>query len=268
MRIATEAIDRLHTTATSHHRMIVCEIMGHDAGLVDPSARGIAGGADVILIPEIPYDIELVAEHLLSRRKTGKRFSILAVAEGVRSIDEVAEEVARRERARADSDADARSGKKSGKKPEEKSGTKEGQEARQGQGQGQAPQGAEILRGGCAGTEATVKAFTLFKSRLRARIARHLQPTDRCRGARDFARPRAARRRTDGRAIACWRPGSGPWPARCSPRGSMMSWLRSRGRRRCRCRSRKWPGSRSWSPSIIRGSRTARLVETSFGDRE
>lgn len=87
MRIATEAIDRLHTTATSHHRIIVCEIMGHDAGWLTLGA-GIAGGADVILIPEIPYDLEVVAQHLINRRKGGKRFSIIAVAEGVRSREE------------------------------------------------------------------------------------------------------------------------------------------------------------------------------------
>jgi ATP-dependent phosphofructokinase / diphosphate-dependent phosphofructokinase len=84
MRIATEAIDRLHTTATSHHRIIVCEIMGHDTGWLTLGA-GIAGGADVILIPEVPYDLEIIASHLIARRKGGKRFSIIAVAEGVRS---------------------------------------------------------------------------------------------------------------------------------------------------------------------------------------
>jgi len=82
MNVATEAIDRLHTTATSHHRIIVCEIMGHDAGWLCLGA-GIAGGADVILIPEIPYSLEAIAESLLNRRRTGKRFSIIAVAEGV-----------------------------------------------------------------------------------------------------------------------------------------------------------------------------------------
>lgn len=90
MRIATEAIDRLHTTATSHHRIIVCEIMGHDAGWL-ALGSGIAGGADVILIPEIPYDLEAVAAHLRDRRKHGKRFSIIAVAEGVRSVAEARE---------------------------------------------------------------------------------------------------------------------------------------------------------------------------------
>ena len=87
MSIATEAIDRLHTTATSHHRMIVCEIMGHDTGWLCLGA-GIAGGADVILIPEIPYDLPSVAQVLKQRQKSGKRFSIIAVAEGIISKDE------------------------------------------------------------------------------------------------------------------------------------------------------------------------------------
>jgi len=87
MSIATEALDRLHTTATSHHRIIVCEIMGHDAGWLALGA-GIAGGADVILIPEIPYDLEAIADSLMKRRRAGKRFSIIAVAEGIRSADD------------------------------------------------------------------------------------------------------------------------------------------------------------------------------------
>lgn len=82
--IATEAIDRLHTTATSHHRIIVCEIMGHTAGWLALGA-GIAGGADVIMIPEIPYDLEAVAAHLQNRQQHGKRFSIIAIAEGAMS---------------------------------------------------------------------------------------------------------------------------------------------------------------------------------------
>lgn len=90
MAIATEAIDRLHTTATSHHRVIICEIMGHKAGWLTLGA-GVAGGADVILIPEIPYDINVVAEHIRSRRRHGKRFSIVAVAEGARSIQDALE---------------------------------------------------------------------------------------------------------------------------------------------------------------------------------
>lgn len=79
--IATEAVDRLHSTATSHHRIIVVEIMGHRAGWLGLGA-GIAGGADVVLIPEIPYSIENVAEAIKARARKGKRFSIVAVAEG------------------------------------------------------------------------------------------------------------------------------------------------------------------------------------------
>lgn len=87
MSIATEAIDRLHTTATSHHRIIVCEIMGHSAGWLCLGA-GISGGADVILIPEIPYDLEVVAHSLLRRQRSGKRFSIIAAAEGILTVDQ------------------------------------------------------------------------------------------------------------------------------------------------------------------------------------
>lgn len=99
MAIATEAIDRLHTTATSHHRIIVCEIMGHQAGWL-ALGSGIAGGADVILIPELPYDLKVVAEYLQERRRSGKRFSIIAVAEGARSIEEVKAAVAAEKRAK------------------------------------------------------------------------------------------------------------------------------------------------------------------------
>ncbi len=79
--IATEAIDRLHSTAQSHHRVILVEVMGHRAGWLALGA-GIAGGADVILIPEIPYDIRHVAESIKTRSRSGKSFSIVAVAEG------------------------------------------------------------------------------------------------------------------------------------------------------------------------------------------
>ncbi|MFH0935483.1 MAG: ATP-dependent 6-phosphofructokinase [Candidatus Omnitrophota bacterium] len=78
---AMEAIDRLHTTAESHHRVIVVEIMGRHAGWIATHA-GIAGGADVILIPELPVDIDEVCALLKKRHSRGKRFSIVAVAEG------------------------------------------------------------------------------------------------------------------------------------------------------------------------------------------
>ena len=81
LTIATEAIDRLHSTAHSHHRIIVVEVMGHNAGWLALGA-GIAGGADVILIPEIPYSAEKVASSIRQRVRDGKGFSIVAVSEG------------------------------------------------------------------------------------------------------------------------------------------------------------------------------------------
>ncbi|MFN7139019.1 MAG: ATP-dependent 6-phosphofructokinase, partial [Limisphaerales bacterium] len=88
--IATDAIDRLHSTAHSHHRIVVVEIMGHRAGWLALGA-GIAGGADVILIPEIPYDIEKVAKAIRHRSRTGKPFSIVAVAEGAMNVNDAKE---------------------------------------------------------------------------------------------------------------------------------------------------------------------------------
>jgi len=85
--IATEAIDRLHSTAHSHHRIIVVEIMGHRAGWLTLGA-GLAGGADVILIPEIPYQGEKIAEAIRRRSKRGGNFSIVAVAEGAMSQED------------------------------------------------------------------------------------------------------------------------------------------------------------------------------------
>lgn len=85
--IAAEAIDRLHTTASSHHRVMVVDIMGHNSGWLALGA-GVAGGADVILIPEIPYSLDIVAEALLERMRRGKMFSIVAVAEGALSVEE------------------------------------------------------------------------------------------------------------------------------------------------------------------------------------
>ncbi len=87
MTIATEAIDRLHSTAHSHHRIIVVEIMGHNTGWLALGA-GTAGGADVILIPEIPYDINKIADAINLRSASGKGFSIVAVSEGAMSIED------------------------------------------------------------------------------------------------------------------------------------------------------------------------------------
>ncbi len=88
--IATEAIDRVHSTAHSHHRIILTEIMGHRAGWLT-LASGLAGGADVILIPEIPYSLDKVAATIKARTARGSTFSVLAVAEGARGAEETAD---------------------------------------------------------------------------------------------------------------------------------------------------------------------------------
>jgi ATP-dependent phosphofructokinase / diphosphate-dependent phosphofructokinase len=83
LSIATEALDRLHTTAEAHHRAMVLEVMGRDAGFIALHA-GIAGGADVILMPEIPFRFESIFNKVRSRMQRGTHFSILAVAEGAK----------------------------------------------------------------------------------------------------------------------------------------------------------------------------------------
>lgn len=85
--IATDAIDCIHTTAASHNRVFLVEVMGHKVGWLTLHA-GIAGGADIILIPEIPYDIDKVIEAITKRTKAGKGFTILAVAEGAISKED------------------------------------------------------------------------------------------------------------------------------------------------------------------------------------
>ncbi|HJU73634.1 MAG TPA: ATP-dependent 6-phosphofructokinase [Gemmatimonadaceae bacterium] len=83
---AIEAIDKLHTTAESHDRVLVMEVMGRNAGFIALHA-GLAGTADVILIPEIPYDIDAVCEKILARDRAGRKFSIVVVAEGAHPIE-------------------------------------------------------------------------------------------------------------------------------------------------------------------------------------
>lgn len=85
--IATDTIDRIHTTATSHSRVFIVEVMGHKVGHVTLHA-GIAGGADVVLIPEIPYDINKIADIIEKRSEIGKLFTIIAVAEGAISKED------------------------------------------------------------------------------------------------------------------------------------------------------------------------------------
>jgi len=81
--IATEGIDRIHTTAESLHRIMIVEVMGHTAGWI-ALYSGVAGGGDIILIPEIPYDIHRIVEKVKERNKKGKRFSIVVIAEGAK----------------------------------------------------------------------------------------------------------------------------------------------------------------------------------------
>jgi 6-phosphofructokinase len=82
--IATEGIDRIHTTAESLHRIMIVEVMGHKAGWI-ALFSGVAGGGDIILIPEIPYDIRSIAKKIKERNRKGKRFSIVVIAEGAKA---------------------------------------------------------------------------------------------------------------------------------------------------------------------------------------
>jgi len=126
LTVASDAIDRLHSTAHSHHRIIVVEIMGHRAGWLALGA-GVAGGADVILIPEIPYDVDKVAESIMQRTYSGKHFSIVAISEGAMSLEtanrkqkaEAALEKAKQDHKQAKSDGDE-AAKKSAKSARKK----------------------------------------------------------------------------------------------------------------------------------------------------
>ena len=89
LEIATNAIDRIHTTAASHSRVFILELMGHKTGWLTLHA-GIAGGADIILIPELPYDINVVIDAITKRTEQGKKFTIIAMAEGALSKEEAA----------------------------------------------------------------------------------------------------------------------------------------------------------------------------------
>ena len=99
--IATDTIDRIHTTASSHSRVFIIEVMGHKVGHVTLQS-GIAGGADVILLPEIPYDIDKVIDACEKRAQSGKTFSIIAVAEGAMDIAEAAMKKKERAKKRAE----------------------------------------------------------------------------------------------------------------------------------------------------------------------
>jgi len=86
VQTATEAIDKVHTTASSHHRVMIVEVMGRYAGWIALYA-GVAGGADVILIPEMPYELKRICEYVVERSRRGKRFSIVVAAEGAKAED-------------------------------------------------------------------------------------------------------------------------------------------------------------------------------------
>jgi phosphofructokinase-like protein len=81
--VATEALDRIHTTASSHHRVMIVETMGRNAGWL-PLHAGVATGTDVILIPEIPYDVDLISEFCIRRSRRGKAFTLIAIGEGAK----------------------------------------------------------------------------------------------------------------------------------------------------------------------------------------
>jgi len=126
---AAQAIDRLYSTAEAHLRVMVIELMGHHAGWLTLSA-GVAGGADIILIPEIPYDIESICQHLTERRRRGKWFSIVAVAEGSRpkrpAADTAADdETGRNHKPKKDKKKDKKGKKDKDKEKDDKKAAKE-----------------------------------------------------------------------------------------------------------------------------------------------
>ena len=88
LHTCVEAIDKLFSTAESHHRVMVCEVMGRDAGWIALEA-GIAGGAHIILVPEIPFTIQKVCNYILERERAGKKFSVVVVAEGIKPLPEM-----------------------------------------------------------------------------------------------------------------------------------------------------------------------------------
>ena len=88
LHTATDAIDKIHTTAESHHRIMLVEVMGRDAGWIALEA-GIAGGAHIILIPEIPFSMDKICEYVAERDKGGKRFTIIVIAEGIKPGSDV-----------------------------------------------------------------------------------------------------------------------------------------------------------------------------------
>lgn len=116
VQIAVDAIDRIHSTALSHQRVMVVEVMGHNTGWL-ATAAGLAGGADVVLMPEIPYSLDSVVNAIVERKRRGKRFSIVVVAEGSFSQ----KEARRREKVKQQKKAEKAEKKETGKQAKEDS---------------------------------------------------------------------------------------------------------------------------------------------------
>lgn len=129
---AAQAIDRLYSTAEAHLRVMVIELMGHHAGWLTLTA-GVAGGADIILIPEIPYDIESMCQHLTERRRRGKWFSIIAVAEGARPKRAVADSAAAEENGKPKQEKKEKKKDKKDKKAKKETNDKKKPKDRDGQ---------------------------------------------------------------------------------------------------------------------------------------
>jgi len=115
VQIATDAIDRIHSTASSHQRVMLVEVMGHNTGWI-AAASGLAGGADVVLLPELPYSVDAVIDAVVERKRSGKRFSIVAFAEGALSAPEAARQAKAAEKKRS-AQGKAAAGKRAKKPP-------------------------------------------------------------------------------------------------------------------------------------------------------
>ena len=259
--IATEAIDRLHTTATSHQRPSWRDHGSHAGWLTLGS--GIAGGADVVLIPEIPYDPRRVSEHLLERGRAGKRFSIIAVAEGALSVEEARPPV----RTRAGPGAQGQEGRPQGRpKDGHKAAQGEGRRPRRGQGRRsrgdrsrppQSPPRPGDRRGH------RVESITHRPGAKASRLARHLQKLT---GTEARVTPSAmssAAASRPGRPPACTRLGARPLDA--GRRRVQRHGRRSRRPLRARA-AREVAGKTNPVPPDHPWIDTARKVGTCLGD--
>ncbi len=224
--IGTEAVDRLHSTAHSHHRIIVLEVMGHKAGWLALGA-GIAGGADVILIPEIPYSIDKVAEAILRRSRGGKGFSMVCVAEGALSraaATEAAEQEVEAKRLKAEAKENKEKGGKKKSKDKKKAATAE------------AAEDDATQVGSALSLAQQLEAMTGLESRVTVWATSNAA-----------ARPRPS--------TGCWLPGWAPPRRRWSTRGITGSWSRHAARTPNRCRWTRSLANAKLCRSIIPGWR-------------